>query len=384
MTPPRATLRRARVLLLAGVLAACGDSDPTGPSDDGPTGPDRVVVDPISASIGVDDTLQVSARVVHADGTPVDAELGWRSTNPEVASVDATGLVVGLEPGFTRIEAVAGDLVGGIPLSVGPPPELVIAPDSLELMLGERRQLTTMVTNALTDEIQWMSSDSSSVWVGSTGTIVRVGAHGATITATLASHPHITVEIPVTPSSELDIFPARPRLAVGDRLPLLASVPGDPLDWEVADSTVAMPAPSGILEGIAPGETMVRASSPPDPSLAAVDTAVVVTPSGAARIEAFSGADGVPVSADALAGTVRVDVRLGEVEAPAGVSRVELLLDGWVAADRTYLGGAGMWSALVDTRGYPNGPHRITARLLNEDDEVLAQAAGVMVTVVNE
>ena len=65
-----------------------------------------------------DATLQLQADVFDADGNPVSAELSWASSDPSVATVDATGRVVARRNGVSEITADTGDLSGSSRVTV--------------------------------------------------------------------------------------------------------------------------------------------------------------------------------------------------------------------------------------------------------------------------
>lgn len=66
-----------------------------------------VAMNRLSAAITMGETLQLSATVLPTDAT--NKELNWVSSNTQVASVDATGLVTSLGEGNTIITATATD-----------------------------------------------------------------------------------------------------------------------------------------------------------------------------------------------------------------------------------------------------------------------------------
>ncbi|HET7231618.1 MAG TPA: Ig-like domain-containing protein [Longimicrobium sp.] len=66
-------------------------------------------------------TLQLTATALDVRERPVaDVEIGYRSEQPEIATVDATGRVTGVSPGGTRITAWAGKAHGFVGLVVEP------------------------------------------------------------------------------------------------------------------------------------------------------------------------------------------------------------------------------------------------------------------------
>ncbi|HEU0015108.1 MAG TPA: Ig-like domain-containing protein [Longimicrobium sp.] len=89
--------------LLALAAAAC-DSPSGGEDSDVAV----VVVSPSERTIGVGETLQLNATGRDPNGLVVAAgPLAWRSLEPAIAQVSATGLVEGLSPGTARIEVAA-------------------------------------------------------------------------------------------------------------------------------------------------------------------------------------------------------------------------------------------------------------------------------------
>lgn len=60
-------------------------------------------------SLNVCEKRQFSASASDAEGMGVkDAKIVWKSTNPEVATVDNEGVVMGVSPGYTFLWAISG------------------------------------------------------------------------------------------------------------------------------------------------------------------------------------------------------------------------------------------------------------------------------------
>lgn len=98
-----------------------GDKGTPGAKNDGYVAPiTSVTVSPSSASVAVGATQRFSAAASDATGASVTTTYTWSSTNPAVATVDATGLATGVAAGTTVIRAVAPNGVyGEATLSVG-------------------------------------------------------------------------------------------------------------------------------------------------------------------------------------------------------------------------------------------------------------------------
>jgi alpha-tubulin suppressor-like RCC1 family protein/uncharacterized protein YjdB len=78
-----------------------------------------VEVSPATGTVGIGDSLQLSAALEDADGDPITGrQVTWESSNPIVASVSATGLVRGLAPGPVTITARAEGVAGQAALTV--------------------------------------------------------------------------------------------------------------------------------------------------------------------------------------------------------------------------------------------------------------------------
>ena len=77
-------------------------------------------VNPSSASVGVGQTVQLSATGVNNDGTPANVpNVNWASSNSQVATVNSTGMVTGVTTGNVTITASSGGTSGSSSISVG-------------------------------------------------------------------------------------------------------------------------------------------------------------------------------------------------------------------------------------------------------------------------
>jgi hypothetical protein len=89
--------------------------------------PARVEITPDQAEVEVTGTLRLAARALDGAGREISgAALRWIASTPELASVDADGVVTGLNAGMARITAVAGSQVTSVSVVVRalPPSEL--------------------------------------------------------------------------------------------------------------------------------------------------------------------------------------------------------------------------------------------------------------------
>src|SRR5688500_17560612 len=112
-----------RVILTAMLLAACsGGDDGTGPDPNPPAGGVATIAGQSANSVSnimLGQTLQLSASARDASGNPVNAgTFTWSSSNTQVATVDANGLVTPVGGGDAVISASASGRKGDFSLRV--------------------------------------------------------------------------------------------------------------------------------------------------------------------------------------------------------------------------------------------------------------------------
>ena len=197
-------LKLALLLVSAVLLAACGDSNPSGQ-----LGPELVSisVSPPSPSLLVGESVTLSATARDRSGNPVARSVQWTSHNPLVATVSSAGLVNALKAGDTEIVASVGAVTGRALLkvseNVSSPAEVAsveIEPKSLTLIEGDRYQLNTivldsegqpldglgMIWSVLDPEIIMLSQGSGEVTALKSGmTVVSVKVHGKSASASI-------------------------------------------------------------------------------------------------------------------------------------------------------------------------------------------------------
>lgn len=79
----------------------------------------RVDIEPLKTPVIVGSTTKLSGIARTSEGNPRnDAPISWSSSNPEVATVDAAGLVLGISAGEAKISATSGSGTGSLNLTV--------------------------------------------------------------------------------------------------------------------------------------------------------------------------------------------------------------------------------------------------------------------------
>lgn len=120
----RFPLSRCVGLLAVLVASSRCSEDPTGPGGAGPGNPAgakaaTVIVSPADARLSIGQTTTLTAEVRDStDAVIEDAVVTWSSSDADVATVDATGLVTAIGEGSARVTARSGPASGDATLAV--------------------------------------------------------------------------------------------------------------------------------------------------------------------------------------------------------------------------------------------------------------------------
>jgi hypothetical protein len=119
-------------------------------------------------SVEVCGTKQVTAIATYSDGSTRDVttEVTWSSSDPGIATIDATGLATGISAGDVTITAALSGVSGPAPLSVTPSGivSIVLTPASASIPVNGKQQFTATAMYAngnstdVTAKASWASS----------------------------------------------------------------------------------------------------------------------------------------------------------------------------------------------------------------------------------
>ncbi len=182
----------------------------------------RIEIQAADAAVEVGASIQLSAVYYDTMGERLDGvDFIWRSSEPSIASVDATGRVEGLRAGRTMLTAEArGVFSSGIFVNVVDDPKqvarVVITPGEAQtLSVGTSLQLTAQALNLAGDpvedtQIEWQSDNTSVVTVSSEGIVNALSPGTGRITASSAGIESAALEIVVSGSTRSGSFTGRP------------------------------------------------------------------------------------------------------------------------------------------------------------------------------
>jgi hypothetical protein len=89
-------------------------------------GPASLTVEPDSADVAEGQAVQLMATARNAGGGVISASISWASANSTIASVDGSGLVMGVAQGTTQVTATAGTVADTATIVVVPPGNVTV------------------------------------------------------------------------------------------------------------------------------------------------------------------------------------------------------------------------------------------------------------------
>src|SRR5256885_1790772 len=169
-----------------------------------------VSVSPGAPSVVIGGTAQLTAVLRDANGNPLSGRtVTWATSNGGVATVSATGLVMGVAVGGATITATSEGKSGAATVTVTPVPvaSVSVSPAAPALLVAATVQLTATPKDASGTalsgrSISWATSNASAATVSANGLVTGVAAGTATITATSegkSGTASVTVTTPTPP-----------------------------------------------------------------------------------------------------------------------------------------------------------------------------------------
>jgi len=266
-----------------------------------------VVVSPASAALATANLLQqqYSAVALDGNGRPVAGQtFTWSSSDPAIATVDATGLATGLTPGSVTITATTAGVAGTATLSVAQVvTSVAVTPASASLdALGLAQQFNAIAQDAsgnviLGRSFTWSASPAGVATIDPVTGLATALANGVTtITATTGgvsgtatlSVAQIVKSVVVTPASAtLDALGLTQQFSAVAQDANGNVVPGQTFTWSASPAgVVAIDPVTGLATALANGVATITATTAGVSGTAVLSVAqavgsVVVSPAAA-------------------------------------------------------------------------------------------------------
>ena len=239
---------------------------------------ESIVVTSEDTTMVIGQTMQFRAEGTYTDGNERDITslVEWTSSEEEVATVDAAGLVTSIGKGSTKITATFDTVTSEARLTVRKLELISATLLSPEIALGETEQLIATGIFAegsedITSMVVWSSSDETVATIDSTGLVTSIGEGTTEITARLGektSDPQILTVGPPRLES-IGVEPAEAAIALGQ--PLQYTAMGTYEDattaditsrvtWQSSDTTVATIDSTGLVTSLSEGTIEITAT----------------------------------------------------------------------------------------------------------------------------
>lgn len=214
----------------------------------------HVVVAPALDTIIAGQSAQLAAAITSATDQPLTGRpVAWKSSDPAVATVNATGLVQGLKGGKVTVSATSEGVTGSAEVTVIGVASISVTPSLDTLRLGQQRQLSAELhdsTGALMTGIpvSWSSSNSAIARVASSGIVFSEATGEVTISAHAGGAVgNMTMVVTPIPVTSITLQPQSMILVVGDTVHFRVKL-HDSTGAELTDRVPETSAtPSGVL-----------------------------------------------------------------------------------------------------------------------------------------
>jgi serine/threonine-protein kinase len=224
----------------------------------------------------IGDYIVLEASAHAAGGTRVgDARLQWESSNANVASVDAAGVLTTHAPGTATITASTGSARTSFDVTVLDSSVASIDVESpAEVRSGARATLTARPLDRrgmpVSSHVRWTSKNPATATITDSGALSAL-RRGVAVLVAEAGGVARAVTVTITAAAVVDVVidgvPA--ALAFGTSASLRAvarssraadDVPDRPIEWRSSDPSVAMVSATGVVTARAPGQVTITAT----------------------------------------------------------------------------------------------------------------------------
>ncbi len=239
-------------------------------------------VTPPAPQLAAGTSRQLTATGIYSDSTTMDvtAQVTWASATTAVATVDGAGMLAGLTAGTSTITATLGAISGTATTTITNATlvSVAVTPTTPTFAAGTTKQLTATGTFSdhtvqdLTATAAWMSDTAGHATVAASGLVTGVAKGTATITATYgAIHGMTLVTVSDAVLTSIAITPANPTVARGRTQQFVAKgtfsdhtvqdLAGSVAWASVTTATATIDSASGLAAAVAPGTSMITATS---------------------------------------------------------------------------------------------------------------------------
>ncbi len=242
----------------------------------------KVVLDVVSATSYVGDSLELTATVIPSALSAQDREVTWSTSDAEKATVE-NGVVTMTGEGTVTITATSkkdNTKSASCEITVESATEVTLASEAtLKLEIGGESQIEAS-SNRTGDTLTYTSNDTGVVTVSDGGIIhaVAVGTTTVTVKSTVSPNKTATVTVTVMPEVELALTgEAAVSMEIGEdyTIEISNNREDDTVTWLSSDANIATVDSDGKVHAVAAGTVTVTGTSTVDSSKTVTVTVTV-------------------------------------------------------------------------------------------------------------
>ncbi|MEP6834736.1 MAG: Ig-like domain-containing protein [Gemmatimonas sp.] len=236
-----------------------------------------IEISPALDTVVVGQTTQLTAVPRDAIGTPLpDRPVAWSSSNAAIASVSASGLVVGAQAGAVTITGTSEGKTSTsrIVVNARPVSSIIVSPAQIALVAGQSIKLTIQITDdngtLLTGRpVAFASGNSTIAQVASDGTVTGVKEGSTSITVTSEGRTGTaSVVVSASPIATVRINAPAQEMAIGATQKFTATLldaannvlPARPINWSSGAPGIASIAADGTVSALSAGTAIIFAN----------------------------------------------------------------------------------------------------------------------------
>ena len=238
----------------------------------------RVVAAPTQITLNPGQTSQLIITLTDSAGNVLTGRsIAYTTSDAQIATVSATGLVTAVAEGTAQIEATSEGKTAVVSVTVNAVPvaSIRIAPQAVALRIAQTIKFSAQAFDAqgralLNRKFTWISGAPSVATVNQLGDVTAIGTGTAAVfaategisasaTVTVSSIPVATVQVtPTTLSLQqggAGQLTATPRDGTGNALP------GRPIVWSSSSDAIAVVSSTGRVTAVSVGSAVITATS---------------------------------------------------------------------------------------------------------------------------
>ncbi|MFL5604948.1 MAG: Ig-like domain-containing protein, partial [Gemmatimonadaceae bacterium] len=270
--------RHARIgattwVALSLVAVGCGEKSPSAPIIGHDTGSSQIALRKRADTVGVDESIQLSAIVPSEPGSMAPT-VSWSTSDPSVAIVTQSGVLFALKSGRVTVTATSHGSSDAATVTVRPGVrDVTFDSDSMSISLSQSVTLPYRVTDTdgnqvdlSTHKVEWVTSDAQVIPLTGDATVTGRSIGRANLRLRVdRKEATTTVKVMAKPVAKALVSPTSLTIGVTQSAALTVTsydVHGDVLtgrilSWSSSDQSIAYVSPSGVVTGVANGSATV-------------------------------------------------------------------------------------------------------------------------------